>query len=336
MNTSVFEIIKRSVVAMISWSISSSPREVVFPNLLYSDSRYSQTGHQGSQLLPGLLSAFPNLSPVFPGALQDLSHTPNCSQICQNQSHGTSIPAISNSRYSEWQEQYPPRAWYSAEIDTSKFTLHILSDPPCDFEWLQSILLIQKAAINYCSGYTLRLWSSVLRDGLWYRDNWLWRHNWSHELSEIGNTPGGYHRARLVNYLEAVDGLCARCSASIHQLFNLQPLHCGMVTIPVSTYVQLTDSGETDRVVHRELVLHSVVNSWSWEWSTDKYPSADAVLRVYCTWCILYSVNAVLWECCTQCKRYSVYAILTICCTQCMLYFGSIHDYNMEKWRAMI
>jgi len=44
--------------------------------------------------------------------------------------------------YSEGQQECPPRVWYSPEIDTSKFTLHILSDPPGGFQWLKYILLM--------------------------------------------------------------------------------------------------------------------------------------------------------------------------------------------------
>jgi len=37
-------------------------------------------------------------------------------------------------------QECPPRVWYSPEIDTSKFTLHILSDTPGGFQWLKYIL----------------------------------------------------------------------------------------------------------------------------------------------------------------------------------------------------
>jgi len=62
----------------------------------------------------------------------------------------------------------------------------------------------------------------------------------------------------------------------------------------------------------------------------------NAVLSVYCAWCMLYSVyvvhgicctrcmlylvNSVLSVCCTRCMLYSVYAVLGVCCTRCMLY----------------
>jgi len=45
---------------MISWRTSSVPKEdIVFPRLLYCDSRCSQSCHRRSQVLPGLLSALP-------------------------------------------------------------------------------------------------------------------------------------------------------------------------------------------------------------------------------------------------------------------------------------
>jgi len=44
--------------------------------------------------------------------------------------------------YSEGRQECPPRVWYSPEIDTSKFTLHILSDTPGGFQWLKYIVLM--------------------------------------------------------------------------------------------------------------------------------------------------------------------------------------------------
>jgi len=49
----------------------------------------------------------------------------------------TSVPS-----YSEGQQEWPTTVLYSPEIDTSKFTLHILWDTPGGFRWLKSILLM--------------------------------------------------------------------------------------------------------------------------------------------------------------------------------------------------
>jgi len=54
----------------------------------------------------------------------------------------TPIPVVSDPSYSEGLPEYPPRVWYSPEIDASKFTLHILSDTPGVFQRLKYILLM--------------------------------------------------------------------------------------------------------------------------------------------------------------------------------------------------
>ena len=74
---------------MISRRTSRIPKEeVVFPRLLYCDSRCSQTSRQHSQVLPGILSTPPYLSQVLPGAVRLVvgaprlvSGTPRCSQV---------------------------------------------------------------------------------------------------------------------------------------------------------------------------------------------------------------------------------------------------------------
>jgi len=73
---------------MISRRTSSIPKEDVFPRLLYSDSRCSQTCHQRSQVLSGLSLALPVLSPAIPGAFKLVVSAPRlvagvarCSQV---------------------------------------------------------------------------------------------------------------------------------------------------------------------------------------------------------------------------------------------------------------
>jgi len=132
---------------MISRTTSSVPKDnVVFPRLLYCDSRRSQTCPRHSQVLPGLSSALSGLSPVLPGAPKVLSGAPRCSQTYHNHSHDTPVPVIRDPSYSEGRQKCPPRVWYSPEIDASKFTLHILSDTPGVFQWLKYILLLQHGA----------------------------------------------------------------------------------------------------------------------------------------------------------------------------------------------
>jgi len=102
--------------------------------------------------LPGMSSALPDLSPelpdlllVLPGAPKVLSAAPRCSQTYHNHSHGTPVPVIRDPSYSEGRPECPPKVWYSPDIDPSEFTLHILSDTPGDFQWLNYILLMQYA-----------------------------------------------------------------------------------------------------------------------------------------------------------------------------------------------
>jgi len=81
---------------MISRRTSSVPKEdVVFPRLLYCDSRCSQTCHWRFQVLPGISSALTDMSPAHPAALRLVvgeprlvagaprlvAGTPRCSQV---------------------------------------------------------------------------------------------------------------------------------------------------------------------------------------------------------------------------------------------------------------
>jgi len=149
---------------MISRCTSSVPKvDVVFPRLLNSDSRCSQMCRHA---LPGdlrLVVGTPRLvtgaprcsqtcrrhsptccrrSQVLQGAPKVLSCTLRCSQTYHNHSHSTPVPVIWDSSYSEGWQKWPPRVWYSPEIDASKFTLHILSDPAGVFQWPRYILLM--------------------------------------------------------------------------------------------------------------------------------------------------------------------------------------------------
>jgi len=115
----------------------------------------------------------------------------------------------------------------------------------------------------------------------------VWRCTWRLWSSEFGDALGGRDEVRLDEYLEAVDGRLARCWDSIHQLVNSQPWECDNVTFPLSSQGELADGGRLCREVRRMLKLHSVVNSYSWEWREDKQSWVDAVLGVRCTRCQL-------------------------------------------------
>jgi len=107
----------------------SAPRLVAgAPRLLAGSTRCSQSCHWPSQVLPG--------------APRVLSATPRCSQTYHNHFHGTAVPVIRDPSYSEGRLECPSSVWHSPEMDSSKFTLHILSDTPGGSQWLKYILLM--------------------------------------------------------------------------------------------------------------------------------------------------------------------------------------------------
>jgi len=121
---------------MISRRTSSIPKEdTVFPRLLYCDSSCFQTCLWRSQTCRWCTQMLPVLLSVLPGG-------PRCSQTYHNHSHGTLVPVIRDPSYSEGWPECPAKVWYSPDIDTSKFTLCILSDTPGVFQWLKYILLM--------------------------------------------------------------------------------------------------------------------------------------------------------------------------------------------------
>jgi len=69
-------------------------------------------------------------SGTLPGAPKVLSGASTCSQTYCYHSHHTAVLVIRDPIFSECKPEYPLRVWCSLEIDTSKFTLHIISDTP--------------------------------------------------------------------------------------------------------------------------------------------------------------------------------------------------------------
>jgi len=81
-------------------------------------------------------------SQLLPGAPRVHSGTLRCSQTYQNHLIVILAPFIRCSSCSEGQPEYTSKVWYFPENDTSKLTLHILSDTPGGSQWLSYILLI--------------------------------------------------------------------------------------------------------------------------------------------------------------------------------------------------
>ena len=81
-------------------------------------------------------------SATLPCASKVLSGDLTCSQTYHNHCNRAPGSIIRDPSHSEGRPEYPLKVWYSPEIDTSKFTLHILSDTPGVFQRLKYILLM--------------------------------------------------------------------------------------------------------------------------------------------------------------------------------------------------
>jgi len=95
-----------------------------------------------SPALSGLWLALPELWPGLPGAPRLVIGTPRLVFGSPRLVVGTPRLVAGASSFSECLQECPPRVWYFPEIDTSKFSHHILSDTPGGFQWLKYILLI--------------------------------------------------------------------------------------------------------------------------------------------------------------------------------------------------
>ena len=139
LNSSDLKIIKQWVIAMISRYTCNIPKDVILPRLLYSDSRCFQACCCRSQAGPQRFLGAPT---HVVGTPRHVAHAPRWSQTYHNHFHGTPVPVIRNPSASESRLECTPRVWYSPEIDTFKFTFHILSDTPGVIQRLKYILLM--------------------------------------------------------------------------------------------------------------------------------------------------------------------------------------------------
>ena len=74
-----------------------------------------------------------------------LGNSPRWSQTYHNRSHSAPVPVIRGPSYSDGLPECPPRVWFSPDIDTSKFTLRLLSHTPGGSQRLNYILLMQSS-----------------------------------------------------------------------------------------------------------------------------------------------------------------------------------------------
>jgi len=121
----------------------------------------------------------------------------------------------------------------------------------------------------------------------------VWRYTCRPWSSEFGDSLGGCDWAKLDEYLEAVDGQCARCWDSIHQLVHEQPWECDKVTFPLSSDGDLGNGSRWCRVACRKLKLNSEGNSYSWEWREHKSSCLDGVRGVCYT---QYQLMIMAWR----------------------------------------
>jgi len=112
------------------------------PRVVIGTFRFSQACRRHSQTCRWRTQACRRRSQVLPGAPKVLSSALRCSQTCHNHSHGTPVPVISDSSYSEGWTECPCRVWYSPEIQAWEFMLHIISDTTGGFQRLKYTLLM--------------------------------------------------------------------------------------------------------------------------------------------------------------------------------------------------
>jgi len=129
---------------------------------------FSQTAQLWFEVLPDMLPALQGLSLALPGAPRLVVGAPRIVAGAPSYSEG-------------WQECLP-RVWYSPEIDTSKFALHILSDTPLGFQWLKYILLMVQG-LSFSELYqSLRSPHTTISGS-----GWSWPHSWQRDLQTSHN-----------------------------------------------------------------------------------------------------------------------------------------------------
>jgi len=147
-----FEIFKQYVVAMISRCTCNVPKDnVLFPDwvtVIRGAPRCSQACRSLSQAYRWCFQTccprsqaccqpsqtLRQRSLVLPRAHMVLSGALRCSQSYHNGAKGTAIAVKRGPSDSEARQEYPPTIWCSPAIDSSQFTLHILSDSPGRFQ----------------------------------------------------------------------------------------------------------------------------------------------------------------------------------------------------------
>jgi len=209
--------------------------------------------------------------------------------------HG--ISELAAGRTIKWTQRYTPRPWSSQFGDAlgvlDAVNLEVVIERVWRYTWMlrscelggrirASLVIHLEGVMEWVSGYTCRLW-------------------WS----EFGDSLGGRDRARLDEYLEAVDRRCAGCWDCIGQLVDLQRWECDK----------------------RWPYLWALPQSW--------LMAVDCIGRHAGSWSYIEgsTCNHEIEGMKNNLGRmpYWVYTVLGVCCGRSMLYSVSTHDHSMER-----
>jgi len=196
-----------------------------------------------------------------------------------------------------WIQRYTPMPWSSDFGDAlgggNRASLEIHLEAVIKQDWRYALRghdrAHMQAVLERVWRYTWRPWSSEFGDALGSRDRpglemhlqavieRVWWYTWRSWSSEIWQVLGG--------------GWWTARRDSIHQLVYSQPWECDKVTLPLKFLWRTGWWRSIGREVHRNLNLHSGVNSKSaWERET-----VDLGLMLYLVYAVL-GVNSWLWH----------------------------------------
>jgi len=136
-----------SLLREVDWSYTSKDSQIT-PAVLWMNINKNPGISQSLFVIPALVRWYSQVHPKFSLALRHapklITITPIILLYQSSEMPVTPVPVVRDPSYSEGLPEYPPRVWYSPEIDASKFTLHILSDTPGVFQRLKYILLMKQ------------------------------------------------------------------------------------------------------------------------------------------------------------------------------------------------
>jgi len=109
---------------------------------------------QSLYLISAFIWQYSQVHPMFSLALLHVPRliilTPMVLHLQSSDIAATTIPGVYDSSHSEGLPDCPASVTYSPEVDTSQFTLHILSYPPGGSQWLKYIVLMYWRCVCNC------------------------------------------------------------------------------------------------------------------------------------------------------------------------------------------